>query len=58
MSEGEIIHEYQDDIISYEQIGTHKEDSKEKEIHHSIDHIQQKFKVLIIVQTFSLWYLF
>ena len=47
ISEREILHEYQDDIIFYEQIGRHKEDSKERERNHNIDHEQQKFKGFI-----------
>ena len=47
ISEREILHEYQDDIIFYEQIGTHKEDSKERERNHNIDHKQQKFEGFI-----------
>ena len=30
----EVLYEFQDDIIFYEQIGTHKEDNKENEINH------------------------
>ena len=36
MPEREIIHEYQDDGIFYEQIGTYEEDNREKEISHNV----------------------
>ena len=36
MSEGRITHEYLDDVIFYEQIGTYEEENKEIEINHNV----------------------